>query len=236
MGDRGETMSKQLKIAVLLSGSGTTLANLLAWRARGELLADIDLVISSRSDAKGIDIARDAGIRTEVVASRDYRQSAREGEEINDWGSMSRDISKILTPGDYDLVCMAGFLSRYFIPQNLMGKVINIHPALIPMFCGQGMYGHHVHEKVIESGVRVTGCTVHFADNGYDTGPIILQRTCPVYTEDTPDTVAARVFQEECIAYPTAINLIAEGRVTLPRFGRVLVERDSEVARCSHGY
>jgi Folate-dependent phosphoribosylglycinamide formyltransferase PurN len=147
---------------------------------------------------------------------------------------MSRDLSALLLPGKYDLVCMAGFLSRYFIPPELAGKVVNIHPALIPMFSGQGMYGHHVHEAVIRSGVRVTGCTVHFADNDYDTGPIILQRACPVYTDDTADTVAARVFLEEKKAYPEAVNLIAENRIGISPAGRVIVERDREVARCSH--
>jgi folate-dependent phosphoribosylglycinamide formyltransferase PurN len=92
---------------------------------------------------------------------------------------------------------------------------MNIHPGLIPSFCGKGYYGHHVHKAVIESGIKVSGCTVHFVDNEYDHGPIIMQRTVPVYEDDTPDTLAQRVFKEECIAYPEAINLFAEGRLKI---------------------
>lgn len=224
-------MSRHLKVAVLLSGGGSTLANLLDWREEGRLYADIDLVISSRADARGLRIAADAGIRHEVVPSKDFRQSAREGEVICDWQGMSRAIDKLLLPGRYDLICMAGFMCRYFMPAELEGRVINIHPALIPMFCGEGMYGHHVHEAVVKSGVRVSGCTVHFADKHYDSGPIILQRCCPVYSDDTPEDVTARVFAEECIAYPTAVNLVAEGRVQLISQSRAYVDGDHYIER-----
>ena len=224
-------MPRHLKIAVLLSGGGTTLANLLDWREEGRLYADIDLVLSSREGVCGLDIAAAAGIRTEVVPSRDFRLSAREGEEICDWKGMSRVINEILSPGRYDLVCMAGFMCRYYMSDELEGRVVNIHPALIPMFCGQGMYGHHVHEAVVKAGVRVSGCTVHFADARYDSGPIILQRCCPVYSDDTPDDVAARVFAEECVAYPTAINLVAEGRVQLISRQRAYVDGDHFIER-----
>ena len=226
-------MSGRLKIAVLLSGGGTTLANLLSWRDRGDLRADIDLVVSSRAGARGLDLARDAGIRTEIVPARDYTLSAREGEEIRDWARMSRDLDRILLAGDYDLVCMAGFLCRYLFSPELEGRVLNIHPSLIPMFCGEGMYGHRIHEAVVASGVRVTGCTVHLADHSYDTGPIILQRCCPVYSDDTPDDVAARVFREECTAYPTVINLIAEGRVHFLTKSRAHVDGDHFIERFS---
>ncbi|MDR2390065.1 MAG: hypothetical protein LBE84_00070, partial [Planctomycetota bacterium] len=171
------------------------------------------LVISSRPDARGLRVAADAGIRTAVVDSHRYRRSAREGEETPDWFAMSEAVTRELGDANWDLVCMAGFLCRYYFPDSLQGRVLNIHPALIPMFCGQGMYGPRIHEAVIRSGVRVTGCTVHFADHLYDHGPIILQRCCPVYSGDIPEEVAERVFAEECVAYPTAINLIANGRV-----------------------
>lgn len=223
-------MAKRLKTAVLLSGGGTTLENLLEWREKDRLLADIELVVSSRPGVRGLEVATKAGIPTEVVSAKGYRISAREAETIRDWGAMSRAIDGILLPGRFDLVCMAGFLSRYIIPPQLKGKVVNIHPALIPMFCGEGMYGRRVHEAVLSSGVRVTGCTVHFADNNYDTGPIILQRCCPVYSEDIPESVAARVYEEECIAYPTAINLIAEGRVHFQN-RRVIVDDDRLIRR-----
>ncbi len=227
-------MSNGLKLAVLLSGGGTTLENLLRWRDQGRLLADIELVISSRPGVRGLRIAADAGIRTAVVNARDFNLSAREGEEIRDWEGMSREIDKLILPGKFDLVCMAGFLSRYLMPKELEGRVVNIHPALIPMFCGQGMYGHRVHEAVVAAGVRVTGCTVHFADNNYDNGPVILQRCCPVYSADTPEEVAARVFVEECWAYPTAINLIAEGRVHYNGSLRAYIDEDQHIERFGH--
>lgn len=110
------------------------------------------------------------------------------------------------------LVCMAGFLQLVRVPDDYLGRVMNIHPALIPAFCGKGYYGHRVHEAVLAYGVRVSGCTVHFADNEYDHGPIILQRRVPVRDDDTADTLAQRVFAEECEAYPEAIRLYAEGR------------------------
>ncbi len=224
-------MSKRLKLAVLLSGSGTTLANLLDWIDQGRLHADIGLVVSSRSDAGGLAVAGKAGVPTEVVAAKSFAATAREGEKVIDWVAMSRELDRVLLGGDYDLVCMAGFLSRYLFNRDLEGKVINIHPALIPMFCGEGMYGRHVHEAVVASGIRVSGCTVHFADQTYDTGPIILQRCCPVYSGDSPEEVAARVFAEECIAYPTAINLLAEGRVSFVVSRRAYVDNDRHVER-----
>lgn len=226
-------MSGRLKLAVLLSGGGTTLANLLDYQERGGLMASIDLVISSRPKARGLAIAKDAGIRTEVVEARNYNLSAREGEEIRDWAGMSQDLDRILLGGKYDLVCMAGFLCRYIFSDELEGRVLNIHPALIPMFCGEGMYGHRVHEAVVAAGVRVTGCTVHLADHSYDTGPIILQRCCPVFSDDTPDDVALRVFQEECQAYPAAINLIADGRVHPITDRRLHVDGDRYIERFS---
>ena len=98
-------------------------------------------------------------------------------------------------------------MCQYVIPSQYEGKVMNIHPGLIPAFCGKGLYGHRVHEAVVEYGARVSGCTVHFADQHYDHGPIILQRRVPVLPDDTPDTLAARVFEQECMAYPDAMRL-----------------------------
>ena len=108
---------------------------------------------------------------------------------------------------------MGGFLKRVTIPDDFANRVTNIHPGLIPAFCGQGFYGHRVHEAVLEYGAKLSGCTVHFADNQYDHGPIILQRAVPVLDDDTPDALAARVFEAECEAYPEALRLIAAGRV-----------------------
>jgi folate-dependent phosphoribosylglycinamide formyltransferase PurN len=128
-----------------------------------------------------------------------------------------------------DLVCLAGFLSFWIIPQRYLGRVMNIHPALLPAFGGKGMYGHHVHEAVIARGCKVSGCTVHFVDNEYDAGPIVLQRTVPVYAEDTADDVAARVFEEECIAFPEGIRLYAEGRLRID--GKIVRIEDGKYKR-----
>ena len=108
---------------------------------------------------------------------------------------------------------MAGFLKRLTIAEDFANRVTNIHPGLIPAFCGHGFYGHRVHQAVIDYGAKLSGCTIHFADNQYDHGPVILQRAVPVLDDDTADTLAARVFEAECEAYPEAIQLIAEGRV-----------------------
>lgn len=221
----------ELKIAVLLSGGGTTLGNLLNVRERGGLMADIKLVVSSRESARGVELARNAGIRTEVIEAKNFAVSAREGEIIRDWRAMSRQLDKLLLSENFDLVCMAGFLCRYLFSPKLNGRIINIHPSLIPMFCGQGMYGHRVHEAVVNAGVKITGCTVHLADLDYDTGPIILQRCCPVFSDDSPDDVAARVFEEECRAYPDAINLIAQGSVHITNDRRAYVDGDRTIER-----
>ena len=108
---------------------------------------------------------------------------------------------------------MGGFLWRITIPDDFANRVTNIHPGLVPAFCGKGYYGHRVHEAVLEYGAKLSGCTVHFADNQYDHGPVILQKAVPVLDDDTPDTLAARVFEAECEAYPEALQLIADGRV-----------------------
>jgi len=110
---------------------------------------------------------------------------------------------------------LGGFLKRLTIPEDFTNRVVNIHPALIPAFCGEGMYGHRVHEAVLQYGVKLSGCTVHFADNQYDHGPVILQKAVPVLDDDTPDSLQKRVFQAECQAYPEAIRLIAEDRVSV---------------------
>ena len=110
---------------------------------------------------------------------------------------------------------LGGFLQLVQVPDDFLGRVMNIHPSLIPAFCGKGFYGEYVHEAVLAMGVKVTGCTVHFADNEYDHGPIILQRAVPVLDTDTAEILAARVFQQECEAYPEAIRLFAEGKLRI---------------------
>jgi formyltetrahydrofolate-dependent phosphoribosylglycinamide formyltransferase len=194
-----------LRLAVLISGSGTTLQNFIDRIADGRLQARIVQVISNRSDAFGLTRAEKAGISTAVVERRDC--ASRE--------EFSQRIFELCRRAQADLVCMAGFLQLIRIPDDFLGRVLNIHPALIPAFCGKGYYGQHVHEAALAYGVKVSGCTVHFADNQYDHGPIILQRTVPVLDDDTPDTLAARVFEQECEAYPEAIRLFAEGKLRM---------------------
>jgi phosphoribosylglycinamide formyltransferase 1 len=194
-----------IRLAVILSGSGTTLQNLIDRIADGRLRAQIVQVISNVPDAFGLERGRRAGLPTAVV---DRRQAGSREE-------FSRRIFDLCRHADAQLVVMAGFLQLVTIPADFTNRVINIHPALIPAFCGKGYYGHRVHEAVLAYGAKISGCTVHFADNQYDHGAIILQRAVPVLENDTPDTLAARVFEQECEAYPEAIQLFAEGRLKL---------------------
>src|SRR5262249_37399467 len=199
----------RLRLAVLVSGSGTTLQNLLDRSASGRLPAQVVLVVSSNPEAFALERARRAGGGSAIAS----RKEAGSPEEF------SRGIFDHCRAAHADLVCMAGFLQLIRIPDDFLGRVLNIHPALIPAFSGKGFYGQRVHEAVLESGTRITGCTVHFADNQYDHGPIILQRKVPVLDDDTPETLAARVFKEECEASPEAIRMFAEGRLAVPARG-----------------
>jgi phosphoribosylglycinamide formyltransferase-1 len=194
-----------LRLAVLLSGGGTTLQNLLDRCADGRLPARVVLVISSRPDAFGLERARRAGVETGVVS----RKEAGSREEF------SRRIFDHCRQAQAELVCLAGFMQLLQIPDDFLGRVMNIHPALIPAFCGKGYFGQHVHEAVLAYGAKVSGCTVHFADNQYDHGPIILQRIVPVLDDDTAPALAARVHEQENQAYPEAIRLFAEGKLRI---------------------
>jgi phosphoribosylglycinamide formyltransferase-1 len=185
-------------IAVFLSGGGRTLANLIEHRDQHGLPIDIRLVISSSSKVKGVNIARDSGIETLVVRKSDHPKPDQ----------YCRAMFDPCRAAGVDLVVMAGFLKHVLIPDDFTGRVINIHPALLPKFGGAGMYGHHVHQAVIEAAEKSSGCTVHFVDNQYDNGPIILQRSCEVQQNDTADTLAARVFAEECQALPDALRQV----------------------------
>jgi len=198
-------MPKAVNLAVLLSGSGRSLQNLLDRIAAGRLDAQVRLVVSSRADAYGLERARAAGVATALVESRRFRNFLK----------MSDAITLEIERQPVDLIVLAGFMCFYRIPDPFLGRTMNIHPALIPAFSGKGFYGHFVHEAVLRAGCKVTGCTVHFVDNEYDHGPIILQRTAPVLDDDTPDTLAARVFEQECEAYPEAIQLFAEDRLRI---------------------
>ncbi len=194
-----------LPVAVLISGGGTTLRNLLEKIDAGTLPLDIRLVISSAPGARGLQYAAQAGIPAEVIERRAFPNQ----------DAFSRAIFDRCRVAGAKIVVLGGFLKRLTIPDDYTNRVTNIHPALIPAFCGQGMYGHRVHEAALEYGVKLSGCTVHFADNEYDHGPVILQQAVPVLDDDTPETLAARVFEAECEAYPEALRLLAEGRVTV---------------------
>lgn len=198
-----------MKLAVLLSGSGRTLENIQQAIHSGQLHAEVVLVVSSNPKVYGVERAAKLGIPCVTVDRKAYAAAA----------AFSRDLWKHVSDSGAELVCLAGFLCLLTIPAAYRHKVVNIHPALLPAFGGQGMYGKHVHQAVLEAGCKVSGCTVHMADDTYDTGPILVQRTCPVLEDDTPDTLAARVFEQECIAFPEALKLLVEGRVTFD--GRV---------------
>ncbi len=202
-------MAKTTRLGVLLSGGGRTLENILKHIRTRTLkgLAEVAVVVASRGGIRGIEIAEAARIPVHVIRRKDFPSTE----------TYSEAMVKALDEAKADLVCLAGFLSYWIIPDRYLGRVMNIHPALLPSFGGEGMYGHHVHEAVLARGCKVSGCTVHFLNNTYDDGPIILQRAVPVSADDTPDTLAARVFREECIAYPEAIRLFAEGRLRIVR-------------------
>lgn len=189
-----------LPIAVLISGGGTTLKNLIDRRANGTLPVEFRLVVSSNPKAKGLQYARDASIRARVIRKKDFTDGLAHSQSIFDAVRESRAR----------LVVMAGYLEHLLIPSDFENRVINIHPSLIPAFCGKGMYGLRVHQAALDFGVRVSGCTVHYVDNQYDHGPILLQRACEVLENDTAETLQRRVFELECEALPAAISQIAQ--------------------------
>ena len=194
---------RPVRLAVLLSGSGTTLQNFIDQIAAGRLSARVVLVIASRPDAGGLERARQADIPAAVVARRDFADVDRFNDALH----------AQLAQHEVDLILLAGFLSPFQLRGRYTGRVLNIHPALIPAFCGKGFYGERVHQAVLESGVKVSGCTVHFADDQYDHGPIILQGAVPVLDDDTPQTLASRVHAIENELYPEAVRLWAAGRL-----------------------
>ncbi|MHC5060330.1 MAG: phosphoribosylglycinamide formyltransferase [Planctomycetota bacterium] len=203
--------SKSIRLGILLSGGGRTMVNIQDRIDAGELNAEIVLVISSRSNVKGIERAKKIGLEPIIIRRKDF----------DDIESFSNKIFEELKKTQVDLVVQAGWLCLWHIPKEYKNKVMNIHPALLPSFGGQGMWGHHVHEAVLKAGCKVSGCTVHFCTNEYDQGPIIVQRSCRVDDDDDADTLAARVFEQECIAYPEAIQLFCENRIVVAH-GRAL--------------
>jgi phosphoribosylglycinamide formyltransferase-1 len=196
-------MAEPIRLVALVSGGGTTLQNLIDRISAGALPARVVGVVASRAGAFGATRAERAGAPVSVVPAKPRRPA------------FADDVWAAVRAFAPDLVCFAGWLHLLPIPADFRHRVLNIHPSLLPAFGGRGMYGRHVHEAVLAYGAKVSGCTVHFADDTYDTGPILVQRCVPVRADDTPEALAARVFAAECEAYPEAIRLIAEGRVTV---------------------
>jgi len=194
-----------LPLGVMISGGGRSLQNLIDCIAAGTLRARIAVVIASLSKIKGVQIAREAGLPVEIIRKQDFADVA----------SFSGAIVQALEAHRVSLAVQAGWTCFWQMPERWLGRVMNIHPALLPKYGGKGYFGHHVHEAVLAAGDAESGCTVHFANNEYDAGPIILQRKVPVLPGDSADVLAARVFEQERIAYPAAIQLFAENKLKL---------------------
>jgi formyltetrahydrofolate-dependent phosphoribosylglycinamide formyltransferase len=204
-------------MVVLLSGSGTTLENLVERREKGHLDAEISAVLSSKPTAFGLERARRHGIPAHAVDRRVYR-----GEN-----TFNDALHALLATYEPDLLVLAGFLSKLQLRERYVGRAMNIHPALIPAFSGHGYYGDRVHRAVLEHGVKLTGVTVHFLDEEYDTGPIILQEAVSVLDDDTVETLGERVRATERELYPRAIQLFSEDRLRIEgRRVRILPERE----------
>jgi formyltetrahydrofolate-dependent phosphoribosylglycinamide formyltransferase len=198
------------RIAFLLSGSGSTLKNLLERIDEGEVPGDVVVAVADRPGAKGLDHARGRGIPVAVVERRAY--AAPE--------AFSHAIDEVLRSHAPDLVALGGFLSIFRIPPDLRGRILNVHPSLLPAFGGKGFHGEHVHRAVLERGVRVTGCTVHLVNDEVDGGPIVEQTAVRVEPGDTPASLADRVQEAERDLYPRCIRWFLEGRLRV-RDGRV---------------
>lgn len=193
------------KIGVLISGGGTNLQGIIDNIKKGKIKGEIQIVISNRKDAYGLERAKKAGIETLYINRKEFHTV----EEFN------RKIIDELSKRGIELVVLAGYLSilsEEFI-NKYRGRIINIHPSLIPSFCGKGCYGERVHEMVLERGVKLTGVTIHFVDEGTDTGPIILQKAVEIEDDDTVETLKERVLKVEHELLPKAIKLFCEDRL-----------------------
>ncbi len=197
----------RLRLGVLVSGGGTTMQNLaeviaLGERGGGGVDAEIVVCIASNGECLAAERAKRLGIPAEVIARKDSGTLEEFSERIA--GALRRH--------QVELVLMAGFLSLWKIPADFKGRVMNIHPALLPKFGGKGMHGEKVHAAVLAAGETESGCTVHWATDEYDAGPMILQRRVPVLAGDTVETLAKRVFAAECEAYPEAVRGFIAGK------------------------
>lgn len=194
-----------LRLAVLLSGSGTTLQNIIDHCEDESLAATVSCVIASKTSAYGLVRAAQHGIPAYAITAKDYP----------DYDARNEAIWDTIRSHGVELVVLAGYMSLLKVPEDYANRIINVHPALIPAFSGQGMFGQHVHEAVIAYGAKVTGATVHFVDDTYDHGPIIMQEAIPVNEQDTAESLAERVQALERKLYPKVIQMIAEERVSV---------------------
>jgi len=198
---------KPIHIAVMVSGQGrgSNMQAIIDACASGKINGEVALVLGVKDDAPAIERARSQDIPTLAISPKAYETTEAYDAAVFD----------ALAAANIDLICLAGYMR--VLGQNIVDhwrdRIMNVHPALVPSFCGKGMYGHHVHEAVIARGVKFTGVTVHLVDEEYDAGPIILQRVVPVDEDDTADTIAARVLIEEHRTYTDAIALFAQGRL-----------------------
>lgn len=197
-----------IKIGALVSGGGTNLQAILDAIDKGGINAEVKAVVSSKEGAYALERAKAKGIENTVIRKKDF-------ENVGDY---EKALAKYFKDRDIDLIVLAGFmviLGPDFI-NEFENRIINIHPALIPSFCGEGYYGLHVHEAALKAGVKVTGATVHFVTAECDAGPIILQKAVDVMDDDTPETLQRRVMEQaEWVIYPEAVKLFAEGRLEI---------------------
>ncbi len=202
-------MSNQKKIAVLVSGGGTNLQALIDAQGRGELgNGKITLVIASKPGVYALERAANAGIQGRVLARKDYDSIA----------AYSKVLADTMKAEGIDLVVLAGFLTIFDeqVYEAFPNKILNVHPALIPSFCGKGFYGLHVHEAALEKGVKVSGATVHIVTPECDAGPIVLQKAVEVKQDDTPETLQRRIMEEaEWVILPEAVKLFCEDKITV---------------------
>jgi formyltetrahydrofolate-dependent phosphoribosylglycinamide formyltransferase len=189
-----------VRLAVLLSGSGRTLENILARTAAGQLPVRVTAVVSSRPNVRGVTVAEEAGVPVQVFRRKDHGSVAEHNAAINAW----------LNRFDPEMIALAGYLCFYIPPEGFPGPVVNIHPALLPKYGGQGYYGDRVHAAVLAAGETESGCTVHHVDDRYDHGRIIAQSPVPVHPGDDVHSLADRVFAAECELYPRVLGELAE--------------------------
>jgi formyltetrahydrofolate-dependent phosphoribosylglycinamide formyltransferase len=199
------SIASPLRVAVLLSGEGTSLENLFQQIEAHALPARVVCVVASKAEAGGLARAARRGVPAVAVPRKQYR----------DVKAFNDALHAALEPHDPELVLLLGFLSPFELRGRYEGRALNVHPALIPAFSGKGFYGRRVHEAVLAAGAKLSGATVHFVDEEYDHGPIVLQRAVPVLDDDTPEALAARVQAVERELVPEAVRLFAAGRLAL---------------------